>query len=123
MAPLLAQAQGIPQGAANGANAGNKAAGPVGAVVGGVVGGVLGGIGGLLGADERPRFHQYAMSQRHPSYRYDKDFVVGAVLPRQGVTYYAVPDEYGARDYRYTIVNDHAVLVDPRTGAIVEILD
>jgi hypothetical protein len=29
------------------------------------------------------------------------------------VTYYEVPREYGAREYRYTIINDRPVLVDP----------
>jgi hypothetical protein len=38
---------------------------------------------------------------------------VGVELPEEGVTYYEVPREYGAREYRYTIINDRPVLVDP----------
>src|SRR6202043_1182779 len=49
--------------------------------------------------------------------------VGGAVLPEQGVTYYDVPQEYGARDYRYTVVNNRTVLVDPRTRRIVEVVE
>jgi hypothetical protein len=49
---------------------------------------------------------------------------VGAVLPESGVTYYDVPQEYhGAREYRYTIVNDRTVLIDPRTHRIVEVVE
>jgi hypothetical protein len=48
---------------------------------------------------------------------------VGADLPGDGVTYYEVPQEYGARDYRYTIVNGRTVLVDPRTHRIVEVVE
>ena len=48
---------------------------------------------------------------------------VGAVLPESGVTYYEVPADYHVTGYRYTYVNDHAVLVDPRTRRIVQIID
>ena len=48
---------------------------------------------------------------------------VGAVLPSSGVRYYEAPAEYGVRDYRYTIVNDRTVLVDPRTHRIIEIIE
>ncbi|HEY5067976.1 MAG TPA: DUF1236 domain-containing protein [Xanthobacteraceae bacterium] len=46
------------------------------------------------------------------------------MLPDGGVTYYEVPPEYSsARGYRYTIINGHTVLVDPRTHTIVQIVD
>jgi hypothetical protein len=62
--------------------------------------------------------------ERHvPSYAYREDVRVGAVLPEEGVTYYDVPPEYGAREYRYTVVNDRTVLVDPRTHRIVEVVE
>jgi hypothetical protein len=121
--PAVAQAQGVPGGVERGSREGEKAAGPVGAVVGGVIGGVVGGVTGVLGVDERPRFHQYVVEQRRPSYQYGEDVRVGAVLPEEGVTYYEVPGEYGARDYRYTVVNNRTVLVDPRTRRIVEIVE
>ena len=31
--------------------------------------------------------------------------MVGAVLPETGVTYYDVPQRFGATPYRYTVVN------------------
>ena len=51
------------------------------------------------------------------------DLAVGVVLPEDGVTYYDVPAEYGVRDYRYTVVNDRTVLVDPRTRRVVQIVE
>ncbi len=45
------------------------------------------------------------------------------MLPEAGVTYYEVPPEYGVREYRYTVVNRHTVLVDPRIRRIVEVVD
>jgi hypothetical protein len=121
--PSLALAQGVPGGVDRGSREGERAAGPVGAVIGGVIGGVVGGVNGVLGVDDRPRFHSYVVEQRRPSYQYNEDLRVGAVLPEAGVTYYDVPPEYGARDYRYTVVNGRTVLVEPRTRRIVEIVE
>ena len=92
-------------------------------MVGGAVGAVAGTVGGILGVEYRPRFRTYVVQQRVPSYRYESDFRVGAVLPEQGITYYDVPADYHVTGYRYTYVNDHAVLVDPRTRQIVQIID
>ena len=108
--PFAAQAQGVPGGVERGSREGERAAGPVGAIVGGVIGGVVGGVNGVLGVDERPRFRSYVVEQRRPSYQYREDVRIGAVLPEDGVTYYDVPQEYGVRDYRYTVVNGRTVL-------------
>jgi hypothetical protein len=121
--PVVAQAQGTIQGAERGARDGDRAAGPIGAIVGGTVGAAVGTVGGILGVEERPRFREYVVRERHPSYRYDSEFRVGAELPDVGVTYYDVPAEYHAPGYRYAYVNDHAVLVDPRPHRIVQIID
>jgi hypothetical protein len=120
MLPLAAQAQGgATTGATAGAIGGAIVAGPVGAVVGGVGGFIVGGI-----SDEtRPRFRTYVAQEKRTSYAYGHDVVIGAELPAGGVTYYEVPSEYGVKEYRYTVVNNHAVLVDPRTHRIVQIVD
>jgi hypothetical protein len=121
--PMAAQAQGTVRGAQEGAARGDHAAGPLGAVVGGAVGAVAGTVGGILGVEDRPRFREYVVHERLPSYRYRSDFRVGAILPERGVTYYEIPGEYHVRGLRYAYVNDHAVLVDPRTRQIVQIID
>ena len=126
-----AQAQGTIPGAASGARSGadtgSAVGGPVGGVVGGVVGGAVGAatgtVGGILGVDTRPRFRSYVETQRRPSYTYRDEVRVGAVLPSDGVTYYEVPSEYGVRNYRYTVVNNRTVLVEPGTRRIVEIVE
>src|ERR1700750_2146067 len=102
--PAAASAQGVPGGIERGSREGERAAGPVGAVVGGAVGGVVGGVNGLLGVEQRPRFRSYVAERHYPSYRYGEDVRVGAILPETGVTYYEAPEEYGVREYRYTVV-------------------
>jgi hypothetical protein len=114
----LAQS-GAASGAAAGAVGGAVVGGPVGAVVGGVAGAA---VGGLSDAD-RPRFRQYVTSEHRPSYTYKEDVRVGAELPASGVTYYEVPREYKVTKYRYTVVNNKTVLVDPSTHRIVEVID
>jgi len=54
---------------------------------------------------------------------YERPFIVGAVLPESGLTYYDIPGEYHIKGYRYAYVNDHAVLVDQHTHQIVQIID
>jgi hypothetical protein len=118
--PIAAQAQGGPAaGAATGAVGGAIVGGPVGAAVGATVGAV----GGAIADDARPRFRSYVVERHHPSYRYDREVRVGADLPASGVTYYEVPREYGVTNYRYTVVNDRTVLVDPGTHRIVQVID
>jgi Protein of unknown function (DUF1236)/YMGG-like Gly-zipper len=115
---VYAQA-GAATGAATGAVGGAIVGGPVGAVVGAGVGAVAGGIAD----DTRPRFRTYVTGQKHSSYRYQNEVRVGADLPSSGVTYYEVPREYGVNTYRYTVVNDRTVLVDPSTHRIVQVID
>ena len=125
--PLSASAQGVARGAAEGAAVGDNVAGPVGGAVGGAVGGIVGGVtgavGGILGVDQRPRFREHVVQERRPSYTYREEVRIGTELPSSGVTYYEVPTEYGVRDYRYTVVNNRTVLVDPRSHRVVEVID
>ena len=119
-APMAAQAgSGAATGAATGAAGGAVVGGPVGAVVGGAVGAIAGGIADA----QQPQFRQYVVQQSVPSYRYTGEVAVGTVLPSSGVTYYEVPAQYGAKEYRYTVVNNRTVLVEPRTHSVVQIIE
>ena len=62
------------------------------------------------------------MGRRHPSFDCGGEVVGGRQLPER-VTYYQVPREYGATEYRYTVVNGRTVLVEPRTRKIVQVID
>lgn len=122
--PLSALGQGVPGGAARGMDQGGQAAGPVGAAVGGVVGGVAGGVAGILGVDQRPRFHEYVVREHIPAYKIHEPVAVGMVLPSQDVPLYTIPSEFGVPpDYRYAVVNDEVVLVEPSSREIVDVID
>jgi hypothetical protein len=75
-------------------------------------------------AEDRPRFHEFIVKQHHPSFRFKDEVRVGVILPEAGLTYYDVPAEYHvAPGYRYAVVNDRVVIVDPRTHRIEEIIE
>ncbi len=58
---------GVGAGAATGAVGGAVIGGPVGAVVGGAAGAIVGGIAEA----SRPKFREYVVERRHPSYTYE----------------------------------------------------
>jgi hypothetical protein len=117
-AAAFAQSGGAAAGAATGAVGGAVVGGPVGAAVGGVTGAIVGGI-----ADQQqPEFRSYVTTQKVPSYTYKEEVRVGAVLPEAGVTYREVPAEYKVKGYKYTVVNNTPVLVEPSSRKIVQVI-
>ncbi|MGJ4951328.1 DUF1236 domain-containing protein [Bradyrhizobium sp. HKCCYLS20291] len=69
----------------------------------------------VITVERRPEFREYVVQVRVPNYVIRDRVVVGTVLPEQGVTYYDVPERFGATPYRYTVVNGETVLVEPRS--------
>jgi hypothetical protein len=89
----------------------------------GVTTGLSGPGVGIINEDERPRFRRYIVEERVPSYSVDTPVRVGTVLPEAGVTYYDVPQQFGATTYRYTVVNDRPLLVEPRTRRVMQVIE
>jgi hypothetical protein len=121
--PALSQADsGAAAGAATGAVGGAIVGGPVGAVVGAGVGAIAGGALGSISQDDRVYVRRYVSEHRRPSVRVQGDVVVGATLPQQ-VAVYPVEGNPAFANYRYTWVNDRAVLVDPASRRVVYVID
>ena len=102
------------EGANNGARAGGAVAGPVGEAVGGTVGAAVG-----LGLEIPNAVITSIQGERAPSVTVRERVVVGAPLPAT-VELRTVPSH---SEYRYAIVNDQRVIVDPRTRKIIKIID
>lgn len=113
--PSFANAQSTTaEGAASGAAAGSQVGGPVGAIVGGTVGAAVGA------AVEIPNALILSVQRANaPSVVVRERIVIGERLPPT-VQLLAVPDY---PDYRYAVVNDQRVIVDPRSRAIVHIVN
>lgn len=102
------------QGAHDGARAGGAVAGPVGEVVGGTVGAAV-GLGleipnAVITAIPPDRGHSVTVHER---------VVVGEPLPPT-VELRTVPSH---TEYRYAVVNDRRVIVEPRTRKVIKIID
>jgi Protein of unknown function (DUF1236) len=76
-----------------------------------------------IAVDQRPAFRQYIVRERVPNYTIPDRVIVGGVLPEAGVTYYDVPQTFGATPYRYTVVNGRTVLVEARSRRIVQVVE
>ena len=76
-----------------------------------------------IAVDQRPAFREYIVRERVPNYVIPDRVIVGGVLPETGVTYYDVPQRFGATPYRYTVVNGATVLVEPRSRRIVQVVE
>ena len=100
------------QGAADGAAAGAQVGGPIGAMVGGTVGAAVGAGLEIPNAvlNSVPRDRSVVIQER---------VVVGEPLPPT-VELRTVPQH---TEYRYAVVNDRRVIVEPRTRKVVRILD
>jgi hypothetical protein len=100
-------------GAANGAAAGGNVAGPVGEVVGGTVGAAVGA--GL----EIPNAVLSGIPRGERSVVVRERVIVGEPLP-ETVELRPVPSH---TEYRYAVVNDRRVIVEPRTRKVIKIID
>ena len=101
-------------GAASGAAAGGAVGGPVGAAVGGTVGAAVG-----AGLEIPNAVITSIQGERVPSVTVRERVVVGEPLPAT-VQLRAVPNY---TQYRYAVVNDRRVIVEPKTRKIIRIID
>jgi hypothetical protein len=67
-----------------------------------------------------PEVREYVIQEgRASSVEFDGDIAVGTVLPPT-VEFHAIPS---ARTYRYAVINDQRVIVDPDSRRIIEIVE
>src|SRR5215472_7932402 len=102
------------EGAANGARAGGDVGGPVGAMVGGTVGAAVG-----AGLEIPNAVITSVQGERAPSVVVRERVIVGEPLPPE-VELRPVPNY---TDYRYAVVNDRRVIVEPRTRKVIKIIE
>jgi hypothetical protein len=76
-----------------------------------------------IAVEQRPAFREYVVRERVPTFTVPDRVIVGGVLPEAGITYYDVPQTYGATPYRYTVVNGQTVLVEPHTRRVVQVVE
>ncbi|MGQ0680821.1 DUF1236 domain-containing protein [Bradyrhizobium sp.] len=101
------------QGAEEGARAGAEVGGPIGGIVGGTVGAAVGA------AVEIPNAVITSIPRGERSVVVREQVVVGEPLP-PSVELRVVPNH---TEYRYAVVNDRRVIVEPRTRRVIRVID
>ncbi|HXI07592.1 MAG: DUF1236 domain-containing protein [Bradyrhizobium sp.] len=101
------------QGADEGVRAGSQIGGPVGGIVGGTVGAAVGA------AVEIPNAVITSIPRGDRSVVVQERVVVGEPLP-PSVELRVVPNH---TEYRYAVVNDRRVIVEPRTRKVIRVID
>jgi hypothetical protein len=101
------------QGAREGARTGGEVGGPIGAMVGGTVGAAVGA------AVEIPNAVITSIPRGERSVVVQERVVVGEPLP-PSVELRVVPNH---TQYRYAVVNDRRVIVEPRTRKVIRVID
>jgi uncharacterized protein DUF1236 len=111
-ASLLASGSAFAQSTTvQGAQEGARVGGPVGAIVGGTVGAALEIPNAVITAIPRGRGERSVVVQER--------VVVGEPLP-PSVELRVVPNH---AEYRYAVVNDQRVIVEPRTRKVIRVID
>lgn len=73
----------------------------------------------LLDIQIGPQQREYIVQEGRSSVVYDGEVAVGAVLPAD-VEFYEVPE---VTTYRYAVVNDRRVIVEPSSRRIIQIVE
>lgn len=74
-----------------------------------------------LTPEDRTVVRRYVTQQKRPSVRVQERVSVGSTLP-SNVELYDVEGGPSVSRYRYSIVNDEPVLVDPGTRRVIEVI-
>jgi hypothetical protein len=115
LAPGVALAQeSTVGGAVGGAVIGGVVGGPPGAVIGGAIGGTVG-----MASEPPAEVRSYVIEEEVPSVRVEREVVVGEPLPPT-VRLRTIPKH---KEYRYAVVNNKRVIVEPRTRKVIQVIE
>ena len=79
--------------------------------------------GALLSAGQSAKVREYVRKEKKLSTKVMENVAVGTILP-SSVALYPLPADLGVkRDYRYSVVNEHTVLVEAKTRKVTQIID
>ncbi|WP_038366137.1 DUF1236 domain-containing protein [Bosea sp. UNC402CLCol] len=71
--------------------------------------------------DQQSKVKTYVMKEKPASVKVTETVAVGAALP-SSVTLHTLPADVGVQ-YRYAIVNDKTVLVEPTSRKIIQVIE
>jgi hypothetical protein len=77
----------------------------------------------VIAVDQKKMFLAYVKRWKISSDLRPKNVSVGDILPDAGVRYYEIPLYYGVPSYRWSFVGEEAVIVEPQTRRVVELIN
>jgi hypothetical protein len=77
----------------------------------------------VITVDQKTAFLAYERQRQMRSDLLLKHVSAGDILPDSGVIYYDIPLRYGAPFYRCVVVGEQAVIADPSTGRVIQVID
>jgi len=72
--------------------------------------------------EQQSKVRAYVVKEKPASMKITESVTVGAALP-SSVTLQTLPADVGVTQYRYAVVNDKTVLVEPSSRKIVQIIE
>jgi hypothetical protein len=117
---VAAQAQEKRQGARGDPAEERAAEGLIGSIIAEPVNASTGTIAGIFGDDEPLHIQPFA---RAPSRRCDEGMRLGNVLRRSGMASRRLSADSHKRGSRRRVRNDAAIVVDPQTGCVIDVID
>lgn len=72
--------------------------------------------------DQAAKVKTYVMKEKRPAAKFSGTVAVGTALPAD-VQFYDIPADAGVKGYRYGVVNDQTVIVEPSTRKIIRIIE
>jgi hypothetical protein len=72
--------------------------------------------------EQAGKIRTYVQREKKPSVKVTEQVSVGSTLPAS-TEIYSFPADVGVTNYRYSVVNDRTVIVDPQSRRVIQVID
>jgi hypothetical protein len=72
--------------------------------------------------EQAGKIRTYVQKEKKPSVKIQEQVNVGSTLPST-TQIYTFPDDVGVKNYRYSIINDRTVIVDPSSRRVIQVIE
>jgi hypothetical protein len=72
--------------------------------------------------EQAGKIRTYVQKEKKPSVKVQEQVTVGSTLPST-TQIYTFPEDVGVKNYRYSIINDRTVIVDPSSRRVIQVIE
>lgn len=77
---------------------------------------------GAMDDQQAAAFKKYVMGKKHASHPYKDKYVMGSMMPMDGMEMFDVPSDYTSGKYQYVHLNEDWVVIDAKTHKVVQVI-